>query len=81
MVPAGNKAKSLSSVNHTTKTIHHHHHLDFDNSYLLILQTISHTKSLALLQNSSIYHFLVIKEAHCCLRLISLTYLYIYFKK
>ena len=26
MVPAGNKAKRLSSVNHTTKTIHHHHH-------------------------------------------------------
>ena len=26
MVPAGNKAKSLSPVNHTTKTIHHHHH-------------------------------------------------------
>ena len=25
MVPAGNKAKHLSSVNHTTKTIHHHH--------------------------------------------------------
>ena len=25
MVPAGNKAKRLSSVNHTTKTIHHHH--------------------------------------------------------
>ena len=25
MVPAGNKAKSLSSVNHTTITIHHHH--------------------------------------------------------
>ena len=24
MVPAGNKAKPLSSVNHTTKTIHHH---------------------------------------------------------
>ena len=24
MVPAGNKAKRLSSVNHTTKTIHHH---------------------------------------------------------
>ena len=23
MVPAGNKAKRLSSVNHTTKTIHH----------------------------------------------------------
>ena len=26
MVPAANKAKRLSSVNHTTKTIHHHHH-------------------------------------------------------
>ena len=26
MVTAGNKAKRLSSVNHTTKTIHHHHH-------------------------------------------------------
>ena len=25
MVRAGNKAKRLSSVNHTTKTIHHHH--------------------------------------------------------
>ena len=24
MVPAGNKAKRLSSVNHTAKTIHHH---------------------------------------------------------
>ena len=27
MIPAGNKAKRLSSINHTTKTIHHHHHL------------------------------------------------------
>ena len=26
MVPTGNKAKCLSSVNHTTKTIHQHHH-------------------------------------------------------
>ena len=24
-IPAGNNAKRLSSVNHTTKTIHHHH--------------------------------------------------------
>ena len=24
--PDGNKAKRLSSVNHTRKTIHHHHH-------------------------------------------------------
>ena len=27
MVPAGNKAKRLSLVNHTTKTIHHHYSL------------------------------------------------------
>ena len=26
MVPAGNKAKRLSSVSHTTVTNHHHHH-------------------------------------------------------
>ena len=26
MVPTGNKAKPLSLVNHTTKTIHHLHH-------------------------------------------------------
>ena len=26
MVLAGNKAKRISSVNHTAKTIHHHHH-------------------------------------------------------
>ena len=30
MVPAGNKAKRLSWVNHTTKTIHHNHrHLHY----------------------------------------------------
>ena len=26
MIPTENKTKRLSSVNHTTKTIHHHHH-------------------------------------------------------
>ena len=30
MVSAGNKAKRLSSVNHTTKTIHHHHHQEIE---------------------------------------------------
>ena len=35
MVPAGNKAKRLSSVNHTTKTIHHHHH--HSNVFISIL--------------------------------------------
>ena len=29
MIPAGNKTKRYSSVNHTTKTIHQHHHLYF----------------------------------------------------
>ena len=28
-VPAGNKAKRLSLVNHTTKAVHHHHHQSF----------------------------------------------------
>ena len=31
MVPAGNKAKRLSPVNHTTKTIHHHQFTVFLN--------------------------------------------------
>ena len=29
MDPAGNKAKRLPRVNHTTKTIHHHHNNPF----------------------------------------------------
>ena len=32
MVPAENKAKRLSSVNHTAKTIHHHHHHHYQGS-------------------------------------------------
>ena len=38
VVPAVNKAKPLSSVNHTTKTIHHHHlhhRLNLDKALLL----------------------------------------------
>ena len=31
MVPAKNKAKHLSSVNHTTKIIHHQHHHRLSN--------------------------------------------------
>ena len=42
MVPAENKAKRLSSVNHTTKTIHHHHHQTKEvQSVLLIKPTAS----------------------------------------
>ena len=36
MTPAGNKAKCLSSVNHTTKTIHHHHHYHHGLIYDLV---------------------------------------------
>ena len=36
MVPAENKAKRLSSVNHTTKTIHHHNRqlVEYFDAYL-----------------------------------------------
>ena len=34
MVPAGNKAKRLPLVNHTTKRFHHHHHYHHHRQYL-----------------------------------------------
>ena len=36
MVLAGNKAKHLSSVNHTTKTVYHHHHHHHHQTHLLL---------------------------------------------
>ena len=39
MVPAGNKAKRLSSVNHTIKTIHHRHHHHIKNFGFKVLVT------------------------------------------
>ena len=46
MVPAGNKAKRLSSVNHTTKTIHHHHHhLSIITIYKVVLHIKGDTKA------------------------------------
>ena len=36
MVPAGNKAKRLSSVNHTAKTIYHHHLHHHRHHHLLL---------------------------------------------
>ena len=39
MVPARNKAKRLSSVNHTTKTIHHHHHHHHHHIIIIIIIT------------------------------------------
>ena len=42
MVLAGNKAKHLSSVNHTTKTIHYHHHNHhLSNKVSFVLRKIS----------------------------------------
>ena len=43
--PTGNKASRLSSVNHSAKTIHHHHHPKFKNkniSNIKILKQMSH---------------------------------------
>ena len=34
MVPAGTKAKRLSSVNHPTKAIHHHQNTPFSKYFL-----------------------------------------------
>ena len=46
MVPTGNKAKRLSSVNHTTKTIHHHHHhLSIITIYKVVLHMKGDTKT------------------------------------
>ena len=52
MVPAGNKAKRLSSVNRTTKTIHDHRHHHQATRYLYTMIKIlasyygSHTVTL-----------------------------------
>ena len=40
MVLAGNKAKRISSVNHTTKTIHHHHHQELIFLSILVNHTV-----------------------------------------
>ena len=41
MVPPGNKAKCLSSVNQTTKTFHHHHHHHHHHHQIRIQSTIT----------------------------------------
>ena len=41
MVSAGNKAKRLSSVNHTIKTIHHHHHHHHNHNHHKLLECAS----------------------------------------
>ena len=46
MVPAGNKAKRLSSVNHTKKTIHHHLLPVHTFAYLSIHVFITHYPSI-----------------------------------
>ena len=59
MVPAGNKAKSLSSVNHTTKTIHHHHHHWIADSKENIIQELKEYK-----QNNN-YTTDIVDTAYC----------------
>ena len=41
MIPAGNKAQRHSSVNHFTKTIHHHHHYDHGNPFKELNEELS----------------------------------------
>ena len=40
MVPPGNKAKRLSWVNHTTKTINHYHHHNFSSIWRCLLKLL-----------------------------------------
>ena len=40
MVPTGNEAKRLSSVKHTTKTIHHPHHHHHHHQGVKGMQTV-----------------------------------------
>ena len=58
MVPTGNKAKRLSSFNHTTKTInhqhhhnhhHHHHHYRVNCSWGDILIKVKHVSVISTL--------------------------------
>ena len=44
MVPAGNKTKCLSSVNHTTKAIHHHYSFYMGSSEQYAREKISPKK-------------------------------------
>ena len=61
MTPAGNKAKRLSSVNHTTKTIHHYHHYHLGLIYELVeevaIQNIREVEgTLEIVYNSSVFN-------------------------
>ena len=58
MVPAGNKAKRISSVNHTTETIHHHHHLHIQNPDIFRTRSIFRTLAFSqpwYIQNAGIF--------------------------
>ena len=57
MVPAGNKAKRLSSVNHTTKTIHHHHHLHHHTLLIIILSALIAINNVGQLINNSVEYW------------------------
>ena len=61
MVPAGKKAKRLSSVNHTTKTIHHHHDPD-PTMMATTWATKANSNTRDLGQKSSIQYFITINK-------------------
>ena len=55
MVPARNKAKHLSSVNHTTKTINHHHHHHHHHHVVFNLTSFGTRKYDLVIDNKEIF--------------------------
>ena len=74
MVPAGIKAKRLSSANHTTKTIHHHHyHLRHHQKHLLLvfLRNLQEKRRISVLTKSHIYVSLKVSKLEVTLRYLA----------
>ena len=67
MVPAGNKVERLSSVNHSTKTIHHHLHVSIG-----VIKLVDFYCKLNLMGNTEFAYFLIIScNTVCSLVLIA----------
>ena len=81
MVPAGNKAKHLSSVNHTTKTIQHHHHyvsqrtLCRRNKFLMeqLQNTSGHSEEASAIQTSKLVTSIEDEKRHGILEKAGIT--------
>ena len=62
MVPAGNKAKRLSLVNHTTETIHHRHHRGAPQNMSNIKYSATKETAIAFCNGSNYnQHFIIIE--------------------